>query len=343
MYIFKDKLKLICSVITVGIILFSCNKQNTTDSTDSELALSGPYLGQKLPGMIPEIFAPGIVSSKFYERDLAVSPDGSEIYFTIRYRKWHKDKFAIIVVKEIDGVWTEPEVAPFSGEYFDMEPYIQADGKKMFFTSKRVPPGVDEDEFRKRTWYLQFNIWYMNRIEDGWDEPKIVSEEINGLGGALYASMTKSGTLYFTKATPEGEFIYRSKLKNGKFSMAEKLPENVNSQEIQFKAFISPDEDYILVPVLKSGENEEYHVSFRDKNDNWSKLISIEKTLNVNSGYVPSISPDGKYIFFQTHNERFTEYKDTYKDIVRMHDGGGDIYWVDAKVITNLNPFIKQK
>jgi hypothetical protein len=35
--------------------------------------LTGPYLGQKPPGMKPEIFAPGIVSTGMYERDMAVT------------------------------------------------------------------------------------------------------------------------------------------------------------------------------------------------------------------------------------------------------------------------------
>ncbi|MBE0664240.1 MAG: hypothetical protein IH584_00350, partial [Candidatus Aminicenantes bacterium] len=45
--------------------------------------LSGPYLGQKPPGLTPKIFAPGIVSSKDnYEFKIAFTPDGKEIYFT---------------------------------------------------------------------------------------------------------------------------------------------------------------------------------------------------------------------------------------------------------------------
>ena len=150
----KSKYRLLGSVLIVGLILYSCNQKNTEDSINSNLTgLSGPYLGQKLPGTTPEIFAPGIVSTGLYERDLAISPDGKEIYYTVRYRKNHKDKFAIIVVKQKNGIWSEPEVASFSGKYFDMEPYIQPDGKKMFFTSKRPLPDVDESEFRETIWY----------------------------------------------------------------------------------------------------------------------------------------------------------------------------------------------
>jgi len=45
--------------------------------------LTGPYLGQKPPGMTPEIFASGIVSLKsFDEWGLAVNVDCTEIFFS---------------------------------------------------------------------------------------------------------------------------------------------------------------------------------------------------------------------------------------------------------------------
>jgi hypothetical protein len=44
--------------------------------------LTGPYLGQKPPGMTPIIFAPGSVSTERTEFGNAFSPDGGEFYFT---------------------------------------------------------------------------------------------------------------------------------------------------------------------------------------------------------------------------------------------------------------------
>ena len=44
--------------------------------------LKGPYLGQKPPGMTPEIFAPGVISTGYHEvGGPAFTPDLSEIYF----------------------------------------------------------------------------------------------------------------------------------------------------------------------------------------------------------------------------------------------------------------------
>ena len=48
--------------------------------------LTGPYLGQKPPGMTPEIFAEGIVSTNEDEYALEISSSGNEIIFS-RSRK----------------------------------------------------------------------------------------------------------------------------------------------------------------------------------------------------------------------------------------------------------------
>ena len=42
---------------------------------------TGPYLGEKPPGLTPAVFAPGLVSTGGFERDVAITPDGREIFF----------------------------------------------------------------------------------------------------------------------------------------------------------------------------------------------------------------------------------------------------------------------
>ena len=49
--------------------------------TETFPILSGPYLGQMPPGKEAQIFAPDIVSTGFHNRDVAMLPDGSELYF----------------------------------------------------------------------------------------------------------------------------------------------------------------------------------------------------------------------------------------------------------------------
>ena len=54
-------------------LLLSCATQ---ESPDAFPELRGDYLGQVPPGDEPEIFAPGILSTGLYTRDIAMTPEG---------------------------------------------------------------------------------------------------------------------------------------------------------------------------------------------------------------------------------------------------------------------------
>jgi hypothetical protein len=65
-------------------MFFSCTLSGARQSSPEFPKLSGPYLGQKPPGMAPEVFAPGIVSTAAHEFSCSFTPDGKEFYFTRR-------------------------------------------------------------------------------------------------------------------------------------------------------------------------------------------------------------------------------------------------------------------
>ena len=85
------------------------------ESGEVAAPITGDWLGQAPPGDQAKLFAPGIVSNGWYTRDLAVTPDGDEIYFTVMLPNFQFS--SILVTRRVDGVWTDPEVAPFSGRY----------------------------------------------------------------------------------------------------------------------------------------------------------------------------------------------------------------------------------
>ena len=88
-------------------------------------ALTGPYLGQTPPGAEPELFAPGIVSTGIHTRDLAMTPEGDEIYFSVSAGPF----VAILGSRLVDDEWTQPEVTEFSADPTagDIEPHISPD------------------------------------------------------------------------------------------------------------------------------------------------------------------------------------------------------------------------
>src|SRR4030042_6166544 len=87
--------------------------------------LSGPYLGQKPPGMTPEIFAPGIVSSsEALEYGMAFTPDGREFYF-------NRSGTGVMVCTWTDTGWTAPIKAPFLEKHKGGAVHIMYDGNRL--------------------------------------------------------------------------------------------------------------------------------------------------------------------------------------------------------------------
>lgn len=305
--------------------------------------LTGPYLGQKLSGTASELFASGIVSTGLDENGIAFMPDGKECYWTIMF-----SRFETIVASRLEnGEWTEPELAPFAGLNYDGWPAIQPDGKRMFFHSSRPVKDTTAGITAK------FNIWYVDRIGNSWSEPILVGTPVNSSENATCPSVTDEGTLYFSKRFGDGtEKICRSKFVQGKYAELEILPDCINTGKDNFHAFISPDEEYIIMPAFGRkdaiGGGCNYYVSFKEGDNKWSELINLGDKVNSALCWgIPSISCDGKYFFFQVINPGKEtlelERRHTLKDLIekQIHYPSAnctDINWIDTEFIKELRP-----
>lgn len=336
-------------LIVFGIfVLFLTGFAITGDSNEQGApdrfpVLEGPYFGLKPPGLKPELFAPGIVTTAMYTRDTAITPDGKEIYFCAAVGGYA----TILVTREVNGRWTRPEVAPHmeNPDRMNWEPCISPDGKKFFFLSYLSDTGDGKTAGNQ-------DIWVMDRTDRGWGKPYNLGPPVNTEKSEFFPSVTRDGTLYFSRAEKGSliSYIYLSRLKNGKYTEPEKLPARVNSGESQYNAFVSPDEGYLIVPV--SGREDsyggtDYYIVFRDAEDNWSEPVNMGDTVNTPDGgeYSPYVSPDGKYFFFMSSRTQPDEEKPAKLSygFFRMlynkpQNGNSDIYWMDASIIENLRP-----
>ena len=184
-------------------LLLSCGCQTTHQTAGYGNAsfsdLHGPYLGQTPPGDEPELFAPGLISTGFYERDLLLTPSGTEIYFGFVSGR----TVTIMVTRLEEGGWTEPRVAPFASDldFFHFEPALSPDGNRIYFLSNRPPAGEDP----KPGWNYQ-NIWFSDRTAvGGWTEPQPVDPPVDSADHEFLPSLTRSGRMYFTRTTPGSE------------------------------------------------------------------------------------------------------------------------------------------
>jgi len=238
--------------------------------------LQGEYLGQKLPGTKPELFAAGIISTAVREHSTPVfSPGGKEIYWVpYEYGK-------VMFMKQKNGQWTPPRPAPFASEYGDDEPMFSPDGKKLFFLSFRP---VENTGKRGKE-----NIWFVEKTGTGWSEPKLMDSTINSKPLHFKASVTHNGTLYYGALFD----IYRAELVNGKYQEPERLDNAINTDAYEYSPYISPDESYIIFS-RPSG----LYISYRLKNGAWTKA----KDMGLR-GNLPVVSFDGKYLFWGGYEE----------------------------------------
>lgn len=305
--------------------------------------LKGPYLGQKSPGLEAELFAPGIVSTGLLTRDVAMTPDGKEIYFSAAAANYLFS--TILVTREIKGRWTAPEVMPQMNnpKIMNIEPCISPDGKKFFFLSNRPDTSRGETEGDE-------DIWVMDRIGDTWGAPYNLGEPVNSEHAEFFPSITNDGTIYFTRAEKGSRvnLIYRSRFVNGQYQAPEKLPVQVNSGTSQYNAFIARDESYLIVPVFGRKDSyggTDYYIVFRNPDDTWHEPINMGEKINTAAAleFSPYISPDGKYFFFMANRplpENKYPVQLTFNFLKQLHqqpqNGNASIYWIDAKVIENL-------
>lgn len=305
---------------------------------------SGPYLGQQPPGAEARLFAPGIVNTGLYTRDLAMTPEGDEIFFGVSTGGFH---YATIAhTRLVNGRWTPPEIAPFCRDprFMDAEPFITPDGSRLLFLSNRPRPGQQAEEANE-------DIWAVDRTDEGWGEPYNLGPPVCSDAEEYFPSVTRDGTLYFTRSSRElgGSFIYRSWLVDGAYQEPERLPEQVNHGNNQFNAFIAPDESYLILPTVREDSlgGLDYYISFLDEKGQFSELVNMGPSVNSSdrAEWSASLSPDGRYLFFMSgaRTGRPTEPNPmTWDALQDLHDsprsGAAKIYWVDAGFIDSLRP-----
>lgn len=300
------------------------------------------YFGLTPPGMNAEIFAPGIISTGMSTRDIAITPDGNEIYFTINGPGYSFS--TILFCKYENGNWTKPEVAPFAinSRFMFTEPCISPDGRKFFFVSNKY----DSDSVADKR---NFDIWVMNKTEFGWSDPVNLGRPVNSKSDEYFPSLTTSGTIYFTRENPDRtNSILRSKFINGKYSEPEKLPAQINFGADRFNAFVSPDESYIIVSVYRATDGigaTDYYIVFRNDDDTWREPINMGNKINSPfNEYSPYVSPDGKYFFFMSMkpDEKLFDGEEKFSidKIKKIYNSAGNgnsaTYWIDARIIDEL-------
>jgi Tol biopolymer transport system component len=280
----------------------------------------------------PQLFLPDEVSTNLNERDMAISPDGSEMFYTMQ---GNQNSFSVIIhrTKTSGNKWSAPEVASFSGRFGDLEPAFSTDGKKLFFSSNRPVAG---------TALKDYDIWVTEKNRAGWSEPKNLGKLINTEFNEFYPSVTSNGNLYFTAEYKKGigkEDIFVSRMVDGSYTESVALDTAVNSRLYEFNAFVSPDEQFILFTGYGRKDDAgggDLYISIKDSNGNWQTAKNLSFLNSKKLDYCPVVSFDKKVMYFTSsrhailpYNEKPLVYADLIEKFTSPLNGSENIYWVN--------------
>jgi hypothetical protein len=324
----------------IGLVILSTSLLNTCTRISDFPVLKGPYLGQKPPGMVPELFAPGLLSVGGDEANITFTPDGMECCYTLwtpgGYSESPFQQMFIFYTRMENGRWTEPKEFTFNPERQEIYPFFSPDGKRLYFGSRRSGT---------------FRTMYVEKSNGEWCNPKEIGVQFSSL-----ISVASNGNTYFIAEDPEIEgpynyFMYKSRYINGKYLSPERLSDAINDEGC-FRPYIAPDESYILFDRDNSDNNigsereEDLYISFRDKNGEWTKAKNMGPGINTKYRDKRAfVSFDGKYLFFASSRIETKEFPKDAMNLTELKkllnaptNGCEHIYWVDAKVIDELKP-----
>lgn len=281
------------------------------------------------------IFSENFISTNLNERDIAISPAGDEIIYTLNdYKSTIR---CLVAIKKTNGKWGKKEILNISGQYHDIEPCFSADGNKLFFASDRP---VSTGSQRK-----DYNIWVSERTDTGWSPPSPLPPVINTEDDEFFPSVSRNNNLYFTAARQQGigkEDIFLSRYIAGSYSDPLPLDTAVNSPAWEFNAWISPGEDMIIFTSFGRDDDiggGDLYFSEKDENNNWKPAKNLGPAINSSRiDYCPFIDLPRGNLYFTS--DRFIERKITGPQDVESFakgilNGMGNIYrvrWVGMKL-----------
>ena len=265
-------------------------------------------------GIEVEFELPGV-----HVRDYALSQDGSEVYLTME--SIAKDASQIIVMKRQGDGWSKPEIASFSGQFKDLEPFLHPNGLQLFFASNR---DVEQSAATQ-----QFDLWQVTRssFDSPWSKPKRLPEIINTAeGNEFYPSVASNGNLYFTETKETGlgkEDIYVSRWVDGNYTEPEILPETINSATYEFNAYISPDEKLLIFSSYgradDMGGGDLYLSRYVD--GSWQVAVNMGPEINSKGlDYCPFYDFNKQVLYWTSNRSSLTEYSGSTKTFDQWHD-----------------------
>lgn len=242
----------------------------------------------------------------------------------------HCNNAKVMMAKPVD-VKVENLGSNVNSKFDDKGPAITADGKKLFFNSRR-PQGTDDPVDVEGDGKFFENVYFTT-----WDTTKQMWNEVDEVPGQINQQGTHTAC---TGISPDGKqiFIYKNDLKdpnarggdiyvskvmNNKWKHPEPLGKPVNTSYWEGGACISPDGKtlYFVSENPKYGKEKGYGgadiwMVQRISKTEWGKPVNLGP--EINTPYQEAgifLAPDGKTLFFCSNNPNSMGDYDIFRTI----------------------------
>jgi hypothetical protein len=265
----------------------------------------GPYLGQKPPGSVAQVFAPGLICDTRPHQGEAwgtFSAEGNTFCFNrLGY---------VYITHNTDQGWTTPE-------RIESIPYKTAaccpspDANSIYFTYS-----YDQSKY---------SLHRSMRTSQGWSLPQKLGPPLDLARGGF--SLAADNSIYFWRW--EGAKLgcfWVAPFMDNTWPQAIEIPVNVGTNLKGHDPGIAPDGSfmvfYSIQPGAPGGTETDLYLTLRRPNGSWTQPRNMGP--RINSRYYEHgarISPDKKYLFFNRSNGwNLNPATDT-----------ADVYWVELK------------
>ncbi len=288
------KIKSIILFLLMGVVTWSSGAQSN----------AGSYFGQTPPGKKAQLFAPGIVSLPDRgEYNIAFSADGTECYID----GYSKKIFNIYYTKQINGKWQKQiEIPALQNQNFSISS-LSADGNRLY---------LEKDN----------DIWKAERVSGVWEQAQRLFPPFNSTYNDHGYSESANGVVYVGSSRNGGlrKMFEIWRIPPGS-DKAENLGPIINAMPRSTTPCIAPDGSFLIFSQSDT-TYEALVISFNKGNNEWTAPVDMDVTgagINI-SGYqnCPRLSPDGKYLFYNSHDSE--------------NPNVSDIYWVSTDVIKDI-------
>jgi len=219
--------------------------------------------------------------------------------FPLSDRNKHEDLF--ICYKQDDGSWSRPMNMgpPVNTKDNEGAQSFRSDGLQLFFTV-----------CNRREDYGSCDIYYSNKINGRWTEPKNIGPPINTASWEAHPSVTADGrALYFACGNCEGGLgksdIYVSYLNtNGTWSKPENLGDSINTFGNEMSPFIHPDGKtlYFSSDGWIGMGGMDIFVSRKKDDGTWSTPVNLGYPVNTHGDEVGLVvNARGDYAYFSSN------------------------------------------